>query len=112
MTINTAPPASFCLEFAQGKGYNRRPIHRDGTAMFPEVLRRGDADLDDVIVVGAGPAGNNAALGLASRRYAVKVIDSRHNIGEKLCTGIVGQECSRRFPIEDGMVYRDRAIAS
>ena len=68
--------------------------------------------MDDVIVVGAGPAGNNAALGLASRGYAVKVIDSRHNIGEKLCTGIVGQECSRRFPIEDGMVYREASAAA
>ena len=80
--------------------------------MVPQVLRRGVADLDDVIVVGAGPAGNNAALGLASGGYSVKVIESRHNIGEKLCTGIVGQECSRRFPIEDGLVYREASAAA
>jgi geranylgeranyl reductase family protein len=63
--------------------------------------------LDDVIVVGAGPAGNNAALGLASKGFKVTVIDSRRNIGEKLCTGIIGQECARRFPIDPGLVYRE-----
>ena len=63
--------------------------------------------MDDVIVVGAGPAGNNAALGLASKGFAVTVIDSRTNIGEKLCTGIVGQECTRRFPIDPALVYRE-----
>ena len=63
--------------------------------------------MDDVIVVGAGPAGNNAALGLASKGFAVTVIDSRTNIGEKLCTGIVGQECTRRFPIDPELVYRE-----
>ena len=55
--------------------------------------------MDDVIIVGAGPAGNNTALGLASRGFAVTVIDARQIIGDKLCTGIVGQECTRRFPI-------------
>ncbi len=63
--------------------------------------------MDDVIVVGAGPAGNNAALGLASKGFAVTVIDSRYNIGEKLCTGIVGQECTRRFPIDPDLVYHE-----
>jgi len=60
----------------------------------------------DVIVVGAGPAGNNAALGLAIRGYAVLVIDSREVIGDKLCTGIVGRECAQRFPIDPDFVYR------
>jgi geranylgeranyl reductase family protein len=63
--------------------------------------------LDDVIVVGAGPAGNNAALGLASQGYAVTVIDARHELGEKLCTGIVGRECTTRFPIDPALVYRE-----
>ena len=63
--------------------------------------------MDDVIVVGAGPAGNNAALGLASRGYAVTVIDFRQNIGDKLCTGIVGLECARRFPIDPSLIYRE-----
>ena len=63
--------------------------------------------MDDVIVVGAGPAGNNAALGLVSQGFAVTVIDSRRNIGEKLCTGIIGQECTRRFPIDPELIYRE-----
>ena len=63
--------------------------------------------MDDVIVVGAGPAGNNAALCLSSQGYAVKVIDWRRNIGDKLCTGIVGKECTDRFPIDPALIYRD-----
>ena len=62
--------------------------------------------MDDVIVVGAGPAGNNAALELASMGYSVTVIDARTKIGDKLCTGIVGQECARRFPIDPALVHK------
>ncbi len=63
--------------------------------------------MDDVIVVGAGPAGNNTALGLANRGHAVTVIDWRHDIGDKLCTGLVGRECIRRFPIDPDLVFRE-----
>jgi digeranylgeranylglycerophospholipid reductase len=65
------------------------------------------AILEDVIVVGAGPAGNNAALSLASQGYGVTVIDSKENIGDKLCTGLVGGECFRRYPIDPALVYRE-----
>jgi digeranylgeranylglycerophospholipid reductase len=68
--------------------------------------------LQDVIVVGAGPAGNNAALSLASNGYGVTVIDSRENIGDKLCTGLVGEECFRRYPIDPSLVYREINSAS
>ena len=68
---------------------------------------RGTLNLQDVIVVGAGPAGNNAALSLASMGYGVTVIDSRENIGDKLCTGLVGEECFRRYPIDASLVYRE-----
>lgn len=61
----------------------------------------------DVIVVGAGPAGNNTAFNLASRGYDVAVVDSRYRIGDKLCTGIVGRECVARFPIDPALVFRD-----
>jgi digeranylgeranylglycerophospholipid reductase len=67
--------------------------------------------LDDVIVVGAGPAGNNTALGLAARGYAVTVIDWRQNIGDKPCTGIVGQECLHRFPVAPALVHRQAQSA-
>ena len=63
--------------------------------------------MDDVIVVGAGPAGNNTALGLASEGYSVTVIDSRHEIGDKLCTGLIGRECASRFPIDPSLIYRE-----
>ena len=69
------------------------------------------ADVQDVIVVGAGPAGNNAALGLARMGYGVTVIDWRHDVGDKLCTGIVGQECIRRFPVDPSFVHRETASA-
>ena len=68
--------------------------------------------MQDVIVVGAGPAGNNAALSLASQGYGVTVIDSRENIGDKLCTGLVGEECFRRYPIDPALVYREITAAS
>ena len=62
-------------------------------------------------MVGAGPGGNNAALGLARRNCSVTVIDWRHNLGDKLCTGIVGRECTSRFPIAPELVYRQAASA-
>ena len=62
--------------------------------------------------MGAGPAGNNAALSLASKGYGVTVIDSRENIGDKLCTGLVGEECFRRYPIDPSLVYREINSAS
>jgi len=68
--------------------------------------------LQDVIVVGAGPAGNNAALSLASQGYGVNVIDSREIIGDKLCTGLVGEECFRRYPIDSSLVYREISAAN
>ena len=67
--------------------------------------------MDDVVVVGAGPAGNNAALKLASRGFGVRVIDSRIDIGDKLCTGIIGAECARRFPLDSALVYHEARSA-
>ncbi len=67
--------------------------------------------MDDVIVVGAGPAGNNAALGLAREGYSVTVIDSRLDIGDKLCTGLIGRECANRYPIDPSLVYREPQTA-
>ena len=67
--------------------------------------------MDDVIVVGAGPAGNNTALELANRGHSVTVIDWRQDLGDKVCTGIIGQECSRRFPVEPELIYREASSA-
>ncbi|MBM3941477.1 MAG: geranylgeranyl reductase family protein [SAR202 cluster bacterium] len=65
----------------------------------------------DAIVVGAGPAGNGAALVLASRGLSVTVIDWRTKLGDKLCTGIVGRECLRQFPINSDLVRRQAKSA-
>lgn len=62
--------------------------------------------LYDAIVVGAGPAGNLAALRLAEAGHRVCVVDWRQNIGDKLCTGIIGRECMARYPASPADVYR------
>ena len=67
--------------------------------------------MDDVIVIGAGPAGNNVAYRLASLGYSVTVVDGRKRIGDKLCTGIVGAECIQRFPLDKSLVFRDARVA-
>jgi len=46
--------------------------------------------LRDVIVIGAGPAGNGVARKLAVLGHDVVVLEARERIGDKLCTGIVG----------------------
>ena len=53
----------------------------------------------DVVIVGAGPAGNTAALQLARSGHTVAVVDYRERIGDKLCTGVIGIECAGRFPV-------------
>ena len=65
------------------------------------------AALYDAIVVGAGPAGNIAALRLSQQGHRVAVVDWRHDIGDKLCTGIVGVECVKRFPPDGRHVIRE-----
>ena len=66
----------------------------------------------DVIVVGAGSAGNNVAYRMARLGYSVAVVDWRQRIGDKLCTGIVGRECLQRFPIDRSLVFRDASAAT
>ena len=68
--------------------------------------------LYDAIVVGAGPAGNIAALRLAQQGHRVALVDWRHDIGDKLCTGIVGIECVKRFPPDDRHVIREAKSAT
>ena len=63
------------------------------------------------MVVGAGPAGNNAAYRLASLGYEVVVLDWRHRLGDKLCTGIVGRECIERFPVDNPKIFRAASSA-
>ena len=67
--------------------------------------------MNDVIVVGAGPAGNNVAYRLAMLGFGVTVVDWREGIGDKLCTGIVGQECIERFPLDKSLIFREARLA-
>ena len=62
--------------------------------------------MEDVVVVGAGPAGNGTALELARAGHSVTVIDHRESPGDKLCTGIVSVECLRDFPASKPVVHR------
>ena len=59
----------------------------------------------DIIVIGAGPAGNSAAFHLAKTGYNVAVIDKRYDIGNKLCTGIIGTSCAELFPPDPLHIY-------
>ncbi len=68
-------------------------------------------NLNDVIVIGAGPAGNNTAYRLASQGHDVLVADWRQNVGDKLCTGIVGTECIDRYPPDPALIYKSARSA-
>ena len=68
--------------------------------------------LHDVIVVGGGPAGNIAALRLAKLGHDVAVLDWRRDLGDKLCTGIIGKECFVRFTPDDRDVLSEARSAT
>ena len=67
--------------------------------------------MEYVIVIGAGPAGNSTALHLAQLGYSVTVIEREERIGDKLCSGIEGRECVRRYPADESLVCRDARSA-
>ena len=66
----------------------------------------------DALIVGAGPAGNIAALDLAKRGFSVAVLDYRERIGDKLCTGVIGKECADSFPVQPELIYRQANSAT
>ena len=53
-----------------------------------------------------------AALELARRGHAVAVLDWRANIGDKLCTGIIGRECAELFPPAPEHIYGEARAAT
>ena len=59
----------------------------------------------DVIIVGAGPAGNMAALQLSDSGLNAIVVDYRETIGDKLCTGVIGLECAALFQPASNMIF-------
>lgn len=66
----------------------------------------------DAIIVGAGPAGNMAALKLSQSGQKVLVIDYRERIGDKLCTGIIGSECAREYPPNESLIWHEASGAA
>lgn len=64
----------------------------------------------DVIVIGCGPAGAQTAKNIASRGFSVAVLDYRLNIGDKLCTGIVGSEMIEHYPeVSDFILHKSKS---
>jgi len=66
----------------------------------------------DVIIIGGGPAGNLAALNIAKSGFSVEVYDWRTKIGDKLCTGIIGQSCFNEFPPLQNDIYQSTSSAN
>lgn len=61
----------------------------------------------DVIIIGAGSAGNYAAFELASLGYEVIVFDKKREVGEGICcTGIVGRECLDALPLSQDIILK------
>ncbi len=66
----------------------------------------------DVILVGAGPCGNMAALELSKLGLAAAVLDWRTDIGDKLCTGIIGRECAELLPPDPEHIHGEARSAT
>lgn len=65
-------------------------------------------DFYDVIVVGAGAAGNYMACRLASLGYKVIVVEGQKEVGSAICcTGIIGKECFDRFIDDSSLILRE-----
>jgi len=61
----------------------------------------------EVMIIGGGPAGNAAARCLAENGIETVVIDGMEKLGDKLCTGIIGLECSELMAVDPALIYRE-----
>ena len=63
--------------------------------------------MHDAVVVGAGPAGSQAAASLAQRGYSVLVLEEHPQIGVPTnCSGLIGAEAFERFDLPRASVIR------
>jgi digeranylgeranylglycerophospholipid reductase len=69
-------------------------------------LREGRT-MHDVIVVGAGPSGLNAAKILAKKGLNVLVLEKKSEVGEHvICAGIVGTEAFEKFDLSEESILK------
>ena len=62
----------------------------------------------DVIVIGAGPSGLNAASLVAQKGYSVLVLEAKREVGKNVvCTGILGRETFERFGFSRDSLIND-----
>ena len=66
----------------------------------------------DVIIIGCGPGGAQAARNLSQRGFSVTLLDYRINVGDKLCTGIVGTEILNHYPEVTNYVLNESRSAN
>lgn len=67
--------------------------------------------MEDIIVVGAGPAGSRVAAALAQKGHRVKVLEEHGRAGEAVCcTGIVGSECYADLGGEASVLRSARSV--
>jgi len=68
--------------------------------------------MHDVIVVGGGPVGSFIAAGLAEKGYDTAILERKPELtGKASCTGIIGQECRRKFLPDDRLILRETGRA-
>ncbi|HTP42157.1 MAG TPA: FAD-dependent oxidoreductase, partial [Nitrospiria bacterium] len=66
----------------------------------------------DVVIIGAGPAGNWAAGRLAGAGLSVAVVEEHRQIGEpRFCTGILGAKAFDEFALPRGPIQRELCSA-
>lgn len=64
--------------------------------------------MHDVIVIGAGPSGLNAAKILTSKGLDVLVLEKKSDVGEHIiCAGIVGNEVFQKFGLSQETILKE-----